>query len=111
MQQEYMSDEIGMDMAFEPSESLICEACGRSFEQANAYSNHIGSCRLQKKRMISALEAAKERYRNKKARLDTTSAQPRPASSSQLDTAPVNAIEVSNLVSICIMSALLTISP
>lgn len=103
-QQEHMSDEPGIDsVALDPPFSqslLICEACGRSFEQVNAYSNHIGSCRLQKKRMASALGAAKEKYRNKKARLNTTLAQPLDslASSSQLDTAPVNIIEVSNLV-------------
>ena len=59
---------VASDITFQ---SLICVACGRSFAQPNAYSNHIGSCRAQKKRMASALEVAKEKYRNKKARLDT----------------------------------------
>lgn len=49
---------------------LLCEACGRGFAHMNAYSNHIGSCRKQKKRVLSALGAAKEKYRNKKARLE-----------------------------------------
>lgn len=46
--------------------SLICPGCGRSFMQLNAYSNHTGSCRSQKKRMASALDAARETYRKKK---------------------------------------------
>ncbi|KJA18101.1 hypothetical protein HYPSUDRAFT_122231, partial [Hypholoma sublateritium FD-334 SS-4] len=54
------------------AEVLLCEACGRNFAQMNAYSNHIGSCRRQKKRMASALGSAKEKYRNKKARLETS---------------------------------------
>ncbi len=47
-----------------------CEACGRTFVQMNAYSNHIGSCRPGKKRLASALEMAKEKYRHKKSRLE-----------------------------------------
>lgn len=56
---------------------LLCEACGRNFARMNAYSNHVGSCRRQKKRMASALGSAQEKYRNKKARLET-SARPHP---------------------------------
>ena len=70
-----MSDELGIGFTPEAFQSLICAACGRSFDRPNAYSNHIGSCRLQKKRTANALGAAKERYRNKKARLDTIPAQ------------------------------------
>lgn len=50
-------------------QSLNCIACGRNFAQPNAFSNHVRTCRLQKKRRASALEAAKEIYRNKKIRL------------------------------------------
>ncbi|KJA12631.1 hypothetical protein HYPSUDRAFT_152315, partial [Hypholoma sublateritium FD-334 SS-4] len=67
---------------------LLCDACGRSFAQLNAYRNHIGSCRPQKKRMASALGAAKENYRNKKSRLSTTSTQ-LPLVASQQATIPV----------------------
>ncbi|KAF9473559.1 hypothetical protein BDN70DRAFT_761574, partial [Pholiota conissans] len=53
--------------------------CGRNFAQLNAYSNHVNSCRPQKKRMASALETAKETYRlRKKARLHTTAAASEP---------------------------------
>lgn len=52
---------------------LLCEACGREFAHMNAFSNHVGNCRHRKKRMASALETAKEKYRNKKRRLDTAS--------------------------------------
>lgn len=55
--------------------TLQCAACGRTFVQVNAYSIHVGSCRPQKKRMASALEAAKEKYTNKKARLNPAPAQ------------------------------------
>ena len=50
--------------------NLNCPACGRTFLQSNAYSVHIRSCRPQKKRLASALDLAKEKYRRKKARLD-----------------------------------------
>ena len=72
-----MADELGLDFAPEafPSQSLTCVACGRRFEWVNAYSNHTGSCRVQKKRMANALGAAKEKYRSKKARRDTNPAQ------------------------------------
>ncbi len=50
--------------------SLQCTACGRTFIQSNAYSVHIRSCRPQKKRLASALDLAKEKYRRKKARLN-----------------------------------------
>lgn len=49
---------------------LQCPACGRNFTQSNAYSTHVRSCRPQKKRVASALDLAKERYKRKKARLD-----------------------------------------
>lgn len=55
---------------------LLCEACGRTFVQMNAYSNHVGSCAHRKKRMASALETAKEKYRNKKSRLEMPSTAP-----------------------------------
>lgn len=75
---------------------FLCEACNRGFAQMNAYSNHVGSCRYRKKRTASALEAAKEKYRNKKSRLDTAStAQPsQQENSSQQPIAPA-AFEVS----------------
>ncbi|KJA21683.1 hypothetical protein HYPSUDRAFT_94250, partial [Hypholoma sublateritium FD-334 SS-4] len=65
-------------------------ACGRTFVQMNAYSNHVGSCRHRKKRMASALEVAKEKYRHKKSRLEITATiQPlHPEGSSQQLTAP-----------------------
>lgn len=87
-------DDLITDIA-SGAEVLLCEACGRNFAQLNAYSNHVGSCRLQKKRMASALGAAKENYRNKKSRLSATSTQLLPVSSSQQTTIPVT-VEVSN---------------
>ncbi len=48
---------------------LICVACGRDFAHLNAYSNHVRSCRLQKKRAATALDTARETYKNKKIRL------------------------------------------
>lgn len=53
-------------------QGLICGACSRSFAQPNAYSNHIRSCRVQKKRTANALETAQDIYRNKKIHLSTT---------------------------------------
>lgn len=50
------------------TEALQCLACGRNFAQSNAYSTHVRSCRPQRKRMASALEAAKETYKHKKLR-------------------------------------------
>ena len=47
-------------------QNLICAACGRIFMQPTACSNHVRSCRFQRKRTASALEIAKETYRNKK---------------------------------------------
>ncbi|KJA27429.1 hypothetical protein HYPSUDRAFT_130944 [Hypholoma sublateritium FD-334 SS-4] len=55
-------------MGYAPSEALQCLACGRYFAQSNAFSIHARSCRPQRKRMASALEAAKETYRRKKMR-------------------------------------------
>lgn len=63
-------NDLATDESFD-AQILLCEACGRGFAQMNAYSNHTGSCRQQKKRMASALGSAKEKYRNKKARLET----------------------------------------
>ncbi|KJA25469.1 hypothetical protein HYPSUDRAFT_94104, partial [Hypholoma sublateritium FD-334 SS-4] len=80
--------------------SLICAACGRSFARLNAYSNHIGSCRAQKKRTASALEVAKEKYRNKKTRLNTTPAQPISSEPNQLTTVTDTIIEVNDVDSI-----------
>lgn len=68
-------------------------ACGRTFVQVNAYTTHAGSCRPQKKRMASALEAAKERYATKKARLNPVPMQLPPNKADQQAT-PV--VEVSN---------------
>lgn len=82
---------------------LLCDACGRNFAQLNAYSNHIGSCRSQKKRMASALGAAKENYRNKKSRLGTISTQLTPVASSQQATIPAT-VEVSSSFSVLIIS-------
>ncbi len=67
-----MSDDFGIDLTPEafPSQSLVCSACGRRFDRQSAYSNHSGRCRFQKKRMANALGVAKEKYKNKKARLD-----------------------------------------
>ncbi len=56
----------------------------------NAYSNHIGSCQQQKKRMSSALGAAQEKYRNKKARLEPVAHSPPDV----LDKQPIPAINV-----------------
>lgn len=63
-----MSNQQDTDTGYPPSELLQCLACGRYFAQSNAYSTHVRSCRPQRKRMASALEAAKETYRRKKMR-------------------------------------------
>lgn len=53
------------------STGLQCPACSRTFSQSSgAYSNHVRSCRPQKKRLASSLDLAKEKYQKKKARLD-----------------------------------------
>lgn len=82
------------DESFE-AQVLLCEACGRGFTQMNAFSNHISSCRQQKKRMASALGEAKEKYRNKKARLEA-STQPDPEELDQPESMPAAAIDVRN---------------
>lgn len=66
------------------SQRLRCVACGREFAQSNAYSNHVSSCRSKKKRMASALDQAKETYRKKKARFNTTLGQPQELESQEL---------------------------
>ena len=93
-----MSDEL--EVASDAFQSLTCAACGRSFAQPNAYSIHIGSCRFQKKRMASALGAARENYRNKKSRRDANLAQLPPSEPiDQSPTTVTNAdVEVSSLV-------------
>ncbi len=48
---------------------LICVSCRRNFGQLNAYSNHVRTCRVQKKRTASALEAAKQMHNHKKLRV------------------------------------------
>ncbi|KJA13356.1 hypothetical protein HYPSUDRAFT_115550, partial [Hypholoma sublateritium FD-334 SS-4] len=60
-----------------------CVACGRNFSQISALSNHVRTCRFQKKRTASALEGAKEIYRNKKNRVATNQTQTCPGESSQ----------------------------
>lgn len=90
-------DDLIPDVAFD-AQVFLCEACGRFFTQMNAYSIHIGSCRRQKKRMASALEEAKEKYKNKKSRLDTSSEHLHPAASSQPEATIPAAIEVSDLL-------------
>ncbi len=89
-------DGLMRDLTF-GAQDLFCEACGRNFAQMNAYSIHIGRCRPQKKRMASALEEAKEKYRNKKARLNTSASQIRPATPDQ--------VEVATEVSCCYFTA------
>lgn len=63
-----MNDQQDADTEFDPSEVLQCLACGRNFTQSNTYTTHVRSCRPQRKRMASALEAAKETYKRKKFR-------------------------------------------
>ena len=62
--------DVAADASQNENLSLQCIACGRTFIQSNAYSVHIRSCRPQKKRLASALDLAKEKYRRKKARLN-----------------------------------------
>lgn len=66
---------VGSSMDSGLFQSLSCVACGRDFVQLSAYSNHVRTCRSQKKRTANALEAAKETYRNKRMRLTTNQAQ------------------------------------
>lgn len=47
------------------SPQLTC-FCGRSFAVEHAYSKHIRSCGPSGKRLASALEGARERYRARK---------------------------------------------
>ncbi len=78
--------------------NLFCEACGRYFTQINAYSNHVGSCRPQKKRMASALETAKEKYRSKKSRLDVASiTQPDPPDRLEGSSQPIQSPAISQV--------------
>ena len=95
-----MSDsELELEVASDAFLSLTCAACGRSFARMNAYSIHNGSCRFQKKRMASALGAAKENYRNKKSRRDANPAHLPPSELIDQSTTVTNAdVEVSNLV-------------
>lgn len=85
------------DVAFD-AQVFLCEACGRNFARMNAYSIHIGSCRPQKKRMSSALGEAREKYKNKKSRLDTSSTQLQPPASSQPDAMIPTAIKVGDSI-------------
>ncbi|KJA13591.1 hypothetical protein HYPSUDRAFT_151446 [Hypholoma sublateritium FD-334 SS-4] len=87
-------NDLATDESFD-AQILLCEACGRGFAHMNAYSNHTGSCRQQKKRMASALGSAKEKYRNKKARLEAAmqlhqdELGPQPATAAPTDIAPI----------------------
>lgn len=87
-------DDLMPDVAFD-AQVFLCEACGRNFTQMNAYSIHIGSCRPQKRRMASALGEAREKYKSKKSRLDTSSTQPQHAASSQPEVMIPAAMKVS----------------
>lgn len=82
------------DASQEPSSSLQCSACGRNFTQTNAYSTHTRSCQSQKKRLASALDLAKEKYRRKKVRLNESPALQQPLLESNLVEATVPSIEV-----------------
>jgi hypothetical protein len=47
----------------------VC-ACGRSFYQVSAYTNHRRICKKTKNRLVGALEAAKVKWQRKRQRLD-----------------------------------------
>lgn len=58
-----------MDVDFEPHPSLqLTCACGRTFAQLNALSNHRRSCMKAKKRLIDALSSAREANVQRKRR-------------------------------------------
>lgn len=48
-------------------------ACGRSYDDAGGFTRHQRACPRGKKRLSSALEAAKESYRRKRVRLQQAS--------------------------------------
>jgi hypothetical protein len=53
--------------------SQTCAGCGRNFVQLNAFSHHSSNCKPTRKRLADAFTSAKEVYRKKKQRRDSTS--------------------------------------
>jgi len=46
--------------------SQTCRCCGRTFAQLTAFSNHLGSCALKKRKLANALLVAQGAYRERK---------------------------------------------